>query len=361
MKRLSKLAAFFIVLIVTIMTMDSISFAQNVQYTDNRIPAMTSNTSPSGVARASSFWTLGGINSFPAWQAFDHNIACYAAWAPEKGSLTGWLEYDFAEAKCICKYTINSRNPLLDTLEFPKNWTFEAWDEKESQWIVLDSRSNIIDWTVAEKKEFTFSNTKLFKKYRINITANCGSEKYTVIGELEMMESLMPNIPINLTAITGNNTINLSWDKVSGATCYNIKRSTDSGKEVTIATTTTAAINYIDYTVTNGTKYYYEVSAINSNGESENSNEVSAMLLDPMITGNSAILEITMANGTTKEYSLTASEIKNFINWYDNRSNGIGKTYFAISKKSYGKPFIDRKEYILFDKIYSFEVKEYDE
>lgn len=75
--------------------------------------------------------------------------------------------------------------------------------------------------------------------------------------------------------------------------------------------------------------------------------------------GNSAILEITMTNGTIKEYSLTNTELEAFLTWYDNRSDGIGKSYYLIPKKSNVEPFLSRKEYLSFDKIYSFEVKDY--
>ncbi len=77
--------------------------------------------------------------------------------------------------------------------------------------------------------------------------------------------------------------------------------------------------------------------------------------------GNSAILEIVMTNGTIKEYSLTNDELEAFLTWYDNRSDGVGKSYYRIPKKSNVKPFLTRKEYLSFDKIYSFEVKDYNE
>ncbi|MFA9466782.1 MAG: laminin G domain-containing protein [Velocimicrobium sp.] len=77
--------------------------------------------------------------------------------------------------------------------------------------------------------------------------------------------------------------------------------------------------------------------------------------------GSNAILEIVMTNGTIKEYSLTNDELESFLTWYDNRSDGTGKPYYRIPKKSNVKPFLSRKEYLSFDKIYSFEVKDYNE
>jgi hypothetical protein len=66
----------------------------------------------------------------------------------------------------------------------------------------------------------------------------------------------------------------LTWNASSGATNYNIKRSTTSGAETTIAST--AGTSYTDTNVFDGTTYYYVVSALNTGGEGLNSTEVSA-------------------------------------------------------------------------------------
>ncbi|WP_313562740.1 hypothetical protein [Ruminiclostridium cellobioparum] len=95
--------------------------------------------------------------------------------------------------------------------------------------------------------------------------------------------------------------------------------------------------------------------------KSDPSNEASATPTAPVVAGNGAILEITMVTGEIKEYDLIASELQSFLTWYDGRSNGADKAYYMIPKKNNIKPFLSRKEYIAFDKISSFEVKEYTE
>ncbi len=81
----------------------------------------------------------------------------------------------------------------------------------------------------------------------------------------------------------------------------------------------------------------------------------------PVITGNSAILEITMVNGVIKEYDLNAAELDSFLTWYDSSSEGSVPSYYIFNKKNNIKPFLSRKEYISYNKIASFEVKEYTE
>jgi cellulose 1,4-beta-cellobiosidase len=83
-----------------------------------------------------------------------------------------------------------------------------------------------------------------------------------------------PAAPTGLAAAAANAQVNLTWTASSGATGYYVKRSTTAGAESQIATQSTTT--YADNAVTNGTKYYYVVSAYNSYGQSANSAEVNA-------------------------------------------------------------------------------------
>ena len=84
----------------------------------------------------------------------------------------------------------------------------------------------------------------------------------------------VPSTPAGLTATAGNGQVILTWNASTGATSYHVKRSTISGAETQIAAPTSNS--FTDASVTNGTKYFYVVSALNSAGESANSTEVSA-------------------------------------------------------------------------------------
>ncbi len=84
-----------------------------------------------------------------------------------------------------------------------------------------------------------------------------------------------PVPPLNLTATGGNQQVSLAWTASAGATSYNVKRAaTNGGPYTTVASP--AGTSYTDTTVTNGTPYYYVVTAVNAAGQSGNSNQATA-------------------------------------------------------------------------------------
>src|SRR6202142_1041844 len=84
-----------------------------------------------------------------------------------------------------------------------------------------------------------------------------------------------PAPPLNLTATGGNQQVSLAWAASTGATSYNVKRATTNGGPYTTVASPAGA-GYTDTTVTNGTIYYYVVTAVSAGGESANSNQASA-------------------------------------------------------------------------------------
>ncbi|MBW5449425.1 glycoside hydrolase [Cohnella sp. CFH 77786] len=82
--------------------------------------------------------------------------------------------------------------------------------------------------------------------------------------------------PTGLTATAGNAQVALSWTASSGAASYNVKRATTSGGPYTTVATGITSTGYTNTGLTNGTTYFYVVSAVNSAGESANSAQASA-------------------------------------------------------------------------------------
>jgi hypothetical protein len=126
---------------------------------------MTSNTAPSGVARASSIYN----GTYEPWQALNSTSEDYY-W--NSIAATGWIEYQFTELTIVDKYMLKARQALEYNDAMPKAWTFEAFDGET--WIVLDTRTNQAAWGISETRQYLFTNTQAYSKYRLNVSANNG-------------------------------------------------------------------------------------------------------------------------------------------------------------------------------------------
>ena len=85
----------------------------------------------------------------------------------------------------------------------------------------------------------------------------------------------VPPAPGGLTATAGNTQVALAWNASAGATGYRVKRATVSGGPYAVVASPSST-SFTDTGLTNGTTYFYVVSAVNSAGESANSSQVSA-------------------------------------------------------------------------------------
>ena len=87
---------------------------------------------------------------------------------------------------------------------------------------------------------------------------------------------VLPDAPADLTASAGVGTVDLSWSPSAVASSYNIYRSSDSGSETLLASGVTATYFFDTGLATDGTGYFYQVSAVNGTGETARSGEASA-------------------------------------------------------------------------------------
>ncbi|MBI3474211.1 MAG: fibronectin type III domain-containing protein [Acidobacteria bacterium] len=119
------------------------------------------------------------------------------------------------------------------------------------------------------------------------LTFGCGGSSYGGGGG---GGGTAPSAPTGLAATPGDQQASLTWNASSGATSYHVKRATANGGPYTQAGSPTAT-TYTDSGLTNGTEYFYVVSAVNSYGESTNSTAVSTipnLPIPPIPTGVSA-------------------------------------------------------------------------
>jgi hypothetical protein len=175
----------------------------------NVIPIITSNT---GEALASSEYSNG---FYPAWKAFNKsNSSEQDAWLTLDGTSNGWLRYKFLTSKIINRYAVtNEQSSTTSAGSAPKNWTFEGSNDG-TNWTILDTQTNQINWTNSQRKEYLFNNTIAYLYYRINISTNNGG-RWLGIGELEMFESnnIISSMRLLTGGISSTDTTN-EWDQI---------------------------------------------------------------------------------------------------------------------------------------------------
>lgn len=105
--------------------------------------------------------------------------------------------------------------------------------------------------------------------------ANDGPSNSAALPVQVLATSTPPAAPGNLAATPGSNAVGLTWTASGGATGYVVKRSpTNGGPYVGVGTASATSFN--DTPATNGTTYFYVVSATNNGGEGSNSTQVTA-------------------------------------------------------------------------------------
>jgi PKD repeat protein len=106
--------------------------------------------------------------------------------------------------------------------------------------------------------------------------------------------------PTNVVATAGDSQVTLNWNTLTGATNYTVRfGTTDGGPYPTVQTVTTPPVTHTG--LTNGTAYYFVVSATDSNGPSALSSEVSAT---PANAPSPGVLSVSPSSGLTSSGSV---------------------------------------------------------
>lgn len=165
-------------------------------------------------------------------------------------------------------------------------------------------------------------------------------------GELKPPSTVIA--PTNLVATAASSKVTLSWDLLSGSPSYIVKRSTISGGPYVVIASDVLTNGYVDNDVENGMTYYYVVTAVVDGVESSISNEAYATPVADQV--GQSILKVILTDSSEREYRISNEELSRFVTWMDRPAN-VGTSFFIFNKV-----ITESKEYLLFDKIISFEV-----
>lgn len=132
------------------------------------IPIMESDTTPSGVASASSVWD----SSYHAYYVFDNNDT--TLWVANTYT-NSWVGYEFTEAK------IANRAKIIVPSHKCKNFKIQASNDG-SNWVDLYAGVNSDNSGSTKTIDVRFNNNTAYKKYRLFVIDTYGSNDNYVIS-----------------------------------------------------------------------------------------------------------------------------------------------------------------------------------
>ena len=153
----------------------------------------------------------------------------------------------------------------------------------------------IADTTTITDPTYTDTGLANDTAYRYTVRAANAAGASPASSEASVTTLALPAAPANFSATAGDTQVLLSWDAVTGATEYRIYRAATANGALTRVTTNSdiTGTTYTDTGLTNGTAYRYTVRAVDSVGESIDSNEVSATPGSPGPENLSATASVT--------------------------------------------------------------------
>ena len=185
-------------------------------------PLMTSNTTPAPVTVNISGGSVFGQPYYLFNQSVDPNLRAGVSAKSMVVTVNSGLNINNGNGWLVSEYTISSYS--VNILEYPKNWTLEGSNDGGINWVVVDSQTNQINWNDAEMRSYTVATPGVYLLYRLNITANNGSN-YTVFNELELIGGIaqFPFLPFSDNCLTPVMTANNApAPVVVSASAYNL-------------------------------------------------------------------------------------------------------------------------------------------
>ncbi|MEI7502645.1 MAG: carboxypeptidase regulatory-like domain-containing protein, partial [Paludibacter sp.] len=176
----------------------------------------------------------------------------------------------------MAPYWFNAIKPFFGTGNITGNVSFNSTGlagvtlSFENRSVVTDANGNYTFYNVPNG---SYTLTASLGGYSIP-TAPVTMSGTTISNQNFVATLVAPSAPTSLRAVPSNNQITLTWTACTGTTGYTVKRATANGGPFTNVATNITSATYADTGLTNGTCYFYVVSASNGAGEGPNSTQV---------------------------------------------------------------------------------------
>ncbi|MFJ5790138.1 hypothetical protein ACIP9G_08590 [Lysinibacillus sp. NPDC093197] len=166
------------------------------QVAENKVPLMTSNITPQGLANANAYWGTG----YEPYKAFNRSKtnAAINGWATPSNTSKGWLSYTFQNIVYIEKYVITPREAVYA----PISWIIEI-DKGDGILEVMDTRTNVTSWSDSTDITFTLSKPFKCREFRINVFDSNGGG-ITIIQNMEIHSAQMNTVLSNWSAMSSS-------------------------------------------------------------------------------------------------------------------------------------------------------------
>lgn len=138
--------------------------------------------------------------------------------------------------------------------------------------------------------------------YVVSATNGSGQQSGNSAEAEATPQSMPPSAPMRFmfTSRGGNAQVRLSWSAPLGAVSYTVRRSTHAGGPYDFIKPGITATSYTDTGLTNGTTYYYVVSAVNAAGEGRSSAETSSTPKEPAPAKPAPPAGVSVATGNQR-------------------------------------------------------------
>jgi fibronectin type 3 domain-containing protein len=215
-----------------------------------------------------------------AASAFDEDAD--TKWFTGGGYSSGWLQADLGVGNeaVVVRYDLTSANDAQG--RDPKNWELLGSNDG-TNWTTLDTRNNETFASRYLTQQYSFANSTAYRFYRLNILSNYSgnSSDGIQLAELSLIaagsgsgggeaeaDTTPPAVPAGLTATSGVGSVSLDWadNAETDLDRYTVYRSTTSGSGYVAVASGLTTSGYTDSDVTNGTTYYYVVTATDTPG-----------------------------------------------------------------------------------------------